>query len=100
MEEQGFKKDGHVDIFDAGPRISAQVSQIASVKNSCLQKILELRDQISSEASVRVLLSNSKLDFRVVLAGVVIKEDGLIISVKSAEDLGLIVGDSIRYLKV
>ena len=44
--------------------------------------------------------SNSKLDFRVVLAEAIIKDEGLIISVKSAQDLGLIEGDSIRYLKV
>jgi arginine N-succinyltransferase len=100
LEEQGFKKDGHVDIFDAGPRISAQVTEIASVKNSRKLKVLELKEKLSAETSASVLMSNSKLDFRVVLAEAVIKDEGLIISVKSAQDLGLIEGDSIRYLKV
>lgn len=58
LESQGFTKDGHVDIFDAGPRVQAKVQEIKTIKDS---KLAKLGDEIEAN-----LVSNSKLDFRVI----------------------------------
>mgnify|MGYP001952656859 CR=1 FL=1 len=38
LESEGFYKDGHVDIFEAGPRITCAVESIKTVKNSQVKK--------------------------------------------------------------
>jgi arginine N-succinyltransferase len=38
LKKQGFKFDGHVDIFDAGPRIASKIADIKIIKESKLVK--------------------------------------------------------------
>jgi arginine N-succinyltransferase len=62
--DQGFERDKHVDIFDAGPRISAKTQSIKVVKNSFKIPIKNF------ESKKLHLISNSKsgIDFRSVLS--------------------------------
>jgi arginine N-succinyltransferase len=39
LKKQGFKYDKHVDIFDAGPRISAPIQDIKIIKDSQILKV-------------------------------------------------------------
>jgi arginine N-succinyltransferase len=80
LESQGFKKDGHVDIFDAGPRVQAKVADIKTIRES---KLAKLGDQINAQ-----LVSNCKLDFRVVpISGSIGQDEANLLELKEGESL-------------
>lgn len=80
LESQGFKRDGHVDIFDAGPRVAAQVSEIKTIKESKRAK-LEIGVDLGT-----ALVSNSKLDFRVIFVeGVVGQAEASLLDLQEAD---------------
>lgn len=95
LEEEGFKPDGHVDIFDAGPRIACQVADMQSINNSQVMK-LEIADSLLE--SKEALLSNCILDYRVIKAEVGIDGDKVLVSMQDAEKLLLKTGDQVRVL--
>lgn len=97
LEAQGFKFNNHVDIFDAGPLISAERDDIWSIKHSKVATISKLQTQVPG--SIQAILFNHKLDARFTVAGIQI--DGTAqatISPTIAEILELQVGDKLRYV--
>lgn len=62
LEEQGFERDAHVDIFDAGPRVSVQTKSIKAINESFLISAKDL------DIKKSFLVSNRKnnMDFRVI----------------------------------
>ncbi len=89
LKDQGFKEDGHVDIFDAGPRLYTKIDDLHAIKNSRLVKITELVDDLNYPLQ---LVSNASLDFRAVSGGFV---DGKLTRT-AAEILQVKKGDSLR----
>lgn len=92
--DQGFKKDGFVDIFDAGPRVSSELHQIHSIKNSNLLPLEISKDSLEQNA----LVSNSKLDFRLCKANISLGSESIKLDAKTAEILKLESGDKVRAL--
>ncbi len=66
LEAEGFKWDKHVDIFDAGPRISCPIDQIQTVRNSISAKAAIA--YADGQNSKLCLISNEKIDFRATVA--------------------------------
>jgi arginine N-succinyltransferase len=101
LESQGFTRDGHVDIFDAGPRISAKISEIKTVSCSKKTKLIKtVSSETANSFETIALVSNAKMDFRVALARISVQEEGLIIDDKSAKKLGLILEEELRFLEI
>jgi arginine N-succinyltransferase len=94
---EGFLPDGHVDIFDAGPRIQAKSSEIKTIKESIRMRVIDIQDELF-ESAKSVLISNLSIDFRLTQANVLVKEEGLVIDTKTAELLKIKCGDELRYL--
>ena len=63
LEREGFHYQGYVDIFDAGPTISAHLTHITTVQNT---QSFRVRVSSEPEGQHRFLVSNTKMDFRVV----------------------------------
>lgn len=97
LEKEGFARDGHVDIFDAGPRIAAAITDIRTVKNSATARIKSIED-ISD--GMEVLVTNTKLDYRVIATRLLVDNDGVLISRAAADALKLNIGESLRYIEV
>ncbi len=95
LEEQGFKRDGHVDIFDAGPRVSCKVEDIQAVKNSQVRKV-----QAGKPDDKMVLLSNMKTDFKVTASQAKITEDNIIIPQHIIDLLELSKEDTVRFVEL
>ncbi|PLZ04383.1 arginine/ornithine succinyltransferase subunit alpha [Burkholderia sp. WAC0059] len=69
--EEGFEPDRYVDIFDAGPVLTAQVERTASVRDNALRVVREVDGTAESAADdgARYLVaSNRDGEFRCVLA--------------------------------
>ena len=61
---EGFKYNGTVDIFDAGPALEARTQSIRTILNS-KKMCLNIADDLYQPR--RILLSNTQLDFRATL---------------------------------
>jgi arginine N-succinyltransferase len=99
LQQEGFTHKGYVDLFDAGPTVEAQLSEISSVNNSVLAKVNIA--QISDSAD-NIMLCNTKIsDFRATLTKQVSFDHAkniLSISPEIAENLLLQNHDDVRFL--
>ena len=102
--EEGFAMNGHVDIFDAGPRIGVETKEIRSIKDSKKAKIKNIYKEnthISEDNSSKkkYIISNCSIKFRSSLGSIEENSDGTVnISYQTAMGLGLRPDDELRYV--
>ncbi len=97
LENEGFQKDGHVDIFDAGPRVKAKIQEIRSVKQS-KKATLNIVPEI--QANSRFLLAKADLNFLSFPAWAEENENLISLDENTAKAFGLAQGDKLRYIKI
>ena len=93
LEREGFTNDGYIDIFDGGPTMTVATDQVRTVREAREEAVAEIRDP---EAGQPMLLAAGRLTGFGACQGRVgaHPDGGAIINPKSAEMLGLKVGDS------
>lgn len=98
LKNEGFRWNGHVDIFDAAPSVDTKIDDVASVKNSRVSEIIGLSE--STEDEHAILTNTDASEFKTLYGTVAIEKGGIRISRDSLKALNLDLGDSIRYLLV
>jgi len=94
LEEEGFRYENCVDIFDGGPTMVVPRDQIRTVKESHVLPIIKNDDLNPTH---RALVSNNKINgFRAVFAKVFFDDEGLSMNSKAIEQLKLSEGDMVR----
>ncbi len=100
LEQEGFRYDGYVDIFDAGPTVEAFRDNIDAVRRSrVLPVTLDEIDPVPDNPVVGVpwLVCNRSFDaFRAVLANAPPRVDRLPLKPHEAAALGVREGDAVR----
>jgi len=97
LEQEGFRHQGYVDVFDAGPTMQAECKELRTVKKSRVLKLIGTR-QVSSR--LQHMVSNTALkDFRIALTAAEETSDGVIISQEAAAALGVKKGDALRLVE-
>jgi arginine N-succinyltransferase len=97
LEQEGFRHQGYVDVFDAGPTMQAERESIRTVRKSRMQNVIEIREVATK---FKHMVSNRSLkDFRVVLAGVEESDDGVILNAETARILGVKKGEPVRLIE-
>ena len=100
LEQEGFRYEGYVDIFDAGPTVEAFRDNIDAVRRSrVLPVTLEEEDPVPDNpvAGVRWLVANrSFAGFRAILATAPKRVDRFPLSPYAARALGVREGDRVR----
>ncbi len=98
---EGFRYTAHVDIFDAGPTLEADVHSIRSVRNSALHPA-RIVDQLPDTPHEFTLLSNGKLrDYRATAGNIAFHDDGyLLLMPDLATALEIADGESVRSVKL
>lgn len=94
LESEGFRPNGLVDIFDAGPTVTCARDNIRTVRDARL-----LTAKISSDFDVELpgLISTASVsDFRAVRAKVLIEDDTATITPETAKALRVNNGDPLR----
>ncbi len=93
LENEGFRYDGYVDIFDAGPSMVARTDDVLSVKNS-VSAVLADGDLQEGE---RAILATGQLDtFRACYGARRLGDDGSIaIDAAAADALDVSQGDTV-----
>jgi len=93
LEDEGFRAEGYVDIFDGGPSMAARTDNVTSVKNSTNARVTTL-DVSEGE---RAILATGRLgSFRACFgARVMDGEGGIAIDSASADLLDVSEGDTV-----
>jgi len=94
LESEGFRINGLVDIFDAGPTVSCGRDNIRTVRDARALKV-ELGEDIQAELPALVSTDNIA-NFRAVRAKVDIHGDSVTIPAEAAHALRVKAGDIVR----
>lgn len=93
LEDEGFRAEGYVDIFDGGPTMVARTDNVTSVKNSTLAKVNALA---VSEGEKAILATGRLGTFRACFGARVLDGDsGIAIDSASADLLDVCEGDMV-----
>jgi arginine N-succinyltransferase len=95
LENEGFAFRDEVDIFDAGPTVSAPLKNIRTIRESKKTKVGKI---LKNGTGAHYLISNTKLAFRCVVSHLEEGSGGVTISEKVARALEVIEGDDLRYV--
>lgn len=92
--QEGFRYKNYIHIFDAGPVLEAEISDIRTINLSREMVVTSITDDVMSQ---RYLLANKSLDFRAVSSFALVSDvdHSCIISEKTATALQVNCGDTI-----
>src|SRR3954471_1470682 len=95
LEEEGFKSSGMVDIFDAGPILSAKRDSVRAVKESSKAAIVEITEK-GIEGDI-YMVGTTRPEFRAAKGNLAVADKGVKINSALALALGARVGDQVRF---
>lgn len=94
LESEGFRPNGLVDIFDAGPTVSCQRDNIRTVRDA---RRLTVRIETEVEAELPSLISTDRVNgFRAVRQKAAIDDNTVTLTVETAAALKVRAGDTVR----
>jgi arginine N-succinyltransferase len=97
LMQEGFLLKNEVDLFDAGPILSASLKDIRTVKSSQLIPITITGDLLKEEPEF--IMGNEKMDFRACYGKLrLLSPTEALINQEVAEALNISNGDTIRYV--
>jgi len=96
LENEGFRYQGYIDVFDAGPTMQAERERIKTVtetRHAIVKKIGKLPPQNNH------LVSNITLaDFRIAFTAAEEKDGNITLPQETADALNVAVGDTVRFV--
>jgi arginine N-succinyltransferase len=95
LEKEGFRYQGYIDVFDAGPTMQGERSSIRTVRKSKSATITEIAP-IDSDKKY-IVSSTSLPDFRVAFTELALNSTGVTLSQHAVDSLKLKKGSHIRY---
>lgn len=95
---EGFREDGYIDIFDAGPTLFGEIDDLASIRNSRVDRVDAIRP-LGTETTDSMIAAHTETAFRVVRAPVEPTADGVAIAPETAEALAVTTGDMVRHVR-
>lgn len=101
LELEGFRHEGYLDVFDAGPTIQAERKRIRTVRESHHATVKEVLKEPAGDGVERCIVSNTRLgDFSICRDALIVHEARSVsISTATAAALGVEKGDAVRYVK-
>ncbi|SFR49308.1 arginine N-succinyltransferase [Pseudidiomarina maritima] len=96
LQSEGFRCRGYIDIFDAGPTVEAEVSNIKSVRES--KRLPVVIGEVAKDKP-RFIVCNTKVaEFRAIQAQLSDEHDHVIIDAEAAAALRVQDGDYVRFV--
>lgn len=91
---EGFIYNNHVDVFDAGPIVEAELDEIATFNKVRRYRIVDAKNKFSSRT--KYLVSNTSIDFYATVSYAKFVEDkGVILPISVINNLNVEIGDEI-----
>jgi len=98
LESEGFRWNGHVDIFDAAPSVDTKIDDIRSIKNSVLTEVIGLSEHEGDP--VAMIASNEIESFRTCLSTISVEKGGVRLPRHILKNMNIELGDTVRHLLV
>lgn len=100
LENEGFRWEKYIDIFDGGPTMTVRTEDIRSVREAKDSRIVALSDHLGEEkAGEKILLATGALaDFVAAYGWIEERDDGIVLNPAAAEILGVGEGDSVTHV--
>lgn len=96
LEKEGFRWNGHVDIFDAAPSVDTKIDDIRSVRNSHLAELIGISE---FDGDDQALIASSDIhSFKACATRISVEKGGVRLPRATIKAMGLELGDSVRYL--
>ena len=93
--QEGFKLTDEIDLFDGGPKIEAEVSEIRTVKTSKLAAVADIVEKMEASSFI---VSNDCLDFRACYGNIrELAPQEIALNREAAEALHVSKGALVRY---
>lgn len=96
LEREGFRHQGYVDVFDAGPTMQAERSAIRTVRKSRRAHVAAISEPAAP--SCHMLCTTVLAELRAAACDAEQTEAGLVLSSETADILRLRVGDPVRIM--
>ncbi|MCB2080003.1 MAG: arginine N-succinyltransferase [Novosphingobium sp.] len=93
LEEEGFRYDGYIDIFDGGPTMVARTDRIKAIRKARTLPVTATGDR--GEMPTHLIAHGRLGQFRACLGDAVAGDEGVVIDRASAGMLGVGAGDSV-----
>ncbi|NOW44945.1 arginine N-succinyltransferase [Novosphingobium sp. SG751A] len=97
LEKEGFAFENHVDIFDAGPTMTARTDDILSIHTARAATVVS--SSPGDSASPCILAAGSLASFRASFAHVSERDDGILVEASALQVLGASIGDPILFVE-
>ena len=96
LESEGFRYEGYVDIFDAGPTVECDVDDVSAVSHSRVYRAV-IDDAAPASSAVNYLVANTGFgDYRATLVKAVPDAENFAIDAATAVALNVQTGNAIR----
>ena len=92
--KEGFRYEGYVDVFDAGPQVQARPAEIATVRDSRLLRLLPGEAQDTDPQAMVATASLAR--FAVACGPVRLSPDGVVLGRDPRQGLGAAEGEEVR----
>jgi arginine N-succinyltransferase len=106
LEREGFCWDNYIDIFDAGPTMTARTDDIATVRYAQISLVIETHsiakhgeDRAGANAEKHLVAAGRLADFRLSHGFVIQTADGISLDQNCATALNISVGDNVTHIK-
>lgn len=101
LEHEGFRFENYVDIFDAGPTITAPLQKIRAVRESRYAKVRISKEVNPSTQDNLFIVSNTRsTDYRCCLCNLIEQQGIITLDSQSADALQVRKGDTIRVVEL
>ena len=98
LEKEGFRYQGYIDVFDAGPTLQCERTTIRVVRKSKRATLTEIKEVPDDK---QYMVSSTALpNFRIAFTGMEKNSTGVTLNKEAAEQLMLKKGDTLRYYEV
>ncbi len=98
LENEGFRWNGHVDIFDAAPSVDTKIDDISSIKNSAVAELIGISEH--EDDAIAFVANGDINNFRSCESSISIEKGGVRLPRSIIKELGLELGDHVRYLLI
>ncbi|MDB5685706.1 MAG: arginine succinyltransferase, partial [Rhizorhabdus sp.] len=95
--EEGFRDEGYVDIFDAGPTMIAPIDALKAVADSGSGAVIAIADGMLHGTIDALVATGLDADFRCTRGGISVAADGVMLDSATAERLGVAIGDVVTH---
>ena len=99
LEKEGFRADGTIDVFDAGPTLRCPINELNTVKKSRLSKVSEIEEHLTEEFEKAYICTTDIENFELTIGFIkILNNNEVALFHDSNNALAVKLNDEIRYL--